>query len=1375
MAHSRCSPLEFIQNSFSPIVAVICSPSVDHICQKNNLGFIELLQPFCRLTSEVKLKEPSGSLISVKNLRVAFVDVNTRPPQPTLARKFLNESVSSLCDEKQTRLEIGNIVVDVPLSVPWFDSWRETFLQVQSPSDHEFTKHNIACMFVTSTLEPNPKDSLIYLSQQIQQTLSVSSNKLPKWFCPSILRYYVLVHEPLAGEQAVAEAVFETMKQSYGPNHCFFLPINSRPPGGNTVPIPDLWSPYLSNSADLHNTSSSSDSGPSDVISVSSDFSQTSSSNSTPAFVQNSDGKDSSVILHPLSPLSEDQKFPRPASGKSVVDGNSKMINPNVWSNEALLYKQYGAYLTAHDIDRIKLLVSEFIGKALIPYVESQIQSLHDIVANKKGVSRSLLSATKRWFGASKPGTPAASVPATSTMYSSDAPELQSRRLADLYFMFGAYALAYQTYHAAKRDFNADGAWLFYAGALEMAALSAFIMGTDLRKALEYSEESITTYLNSCGLPQFATRATLFTSECLKEKGMYCEAAKQLIRMTSEDSDLRSALLLEQASYCYLHSRKPRMPRKYAFNLVLAGHRFNKAGQKKHTLRCYNQAHQVYQGKEWSLAEDHIHLMIGRQAASLQQIQDSAAAFSRLLSRSSRQVPAQQALNLKEYLIIQQQLSDNETEAPILPLPLVDQSSIEVLLGPDTLSSPNNSMVPVAGVTFHQKPAEISKWCKVEEQLVGTATGSLPLTFKPSLSLLSDSTNNTVPPVSVCKEPINVNIGLKNLLHIAIPIQKLKLMWSCTLSDGSVVSDDDSVAETHCQESIILEPDCTTQVVLQVKPLKPGSLLITGISYCLASTVPSSPTESITVRGRQLLKPNGPPVKQTKDKMQGQPIFAPDYRLQLNILENAPCIHVFMLSISCELLCGELRHVSVLMKNTGNLPVSRILFSSPTPQFISLHSILPNSHSNPPPVKQKFEPCFSIPMERPLEPNGELSFDMWIRAPETKGAFSLDVLFYCEYYPLESNQKPRYRLVRHSWNLTVFESLNFSVIPTRSCQSSKSNELINFQLQVKNNNQPNDILSAEIDLVQVSLFSPCWQLCGKAFVPEKLTLQSQQSLYLVFQATRPTDNQTGGISSDINLSNSDEPTSLHSPFFDFLRRSISHSSQTSSQENKKDLNFGTTLDAVLIVRWKGRLVETGGKNRISMGQHHLRMKQFDVMVTCPPIIIQPKTKEPLTLLKIFGPDRNCDHVLAAANQQHELDASAIQQKLVMFTISHQQLVNHNFNENRLCMVPVKISLRNCSDSQLDVKVMAVLPPSRQNPVASTEGSSSFLWLGRTIRIISLKSYALYSVQLLAAISYPGSYNLGSRLVVSAKNEFMPNLVPQCWKFDTVVMVNNASS
>lgn len=94
-------------------------------------------------------------------------------------------------------------------------------------------------------------------------------------------------------------------------------------------------------------------------------------------------------------------------------------------------------------------------------------------------------------------------------------------------------------------------------------------------------------------MPQFATRLTLCATECLKELAMHGEAAGRLLLMTSEDSDLRSALLLEEASYCFIKSKKPFMPRKYAFHLVLAGHRFAKAGQKKHSLRCYRQAYQV--------------------------------------------------------------------------------------------------------------------------------------------------------------------------------------------------------------------------------------------------------------------------------------------------------------------------------------------------------------------------------------------------------------------------------------------------------------------------------------------------------------------------------------------------------------------------------------------------------------------------------------------------------------------------------------------------------------------------------------------------------------------------------------------------------------
>uniref|UniRef100_A0A1I8ISW4 Foie-gras_1 domain-containing protein n=1 Tax=Macrostomum lignano TaxID=282301 RepID=A0A1I8ISW4_9PLAT len=119
----------------------------------------------------------------------------------------------------------------------------------------------------------------------------------------------------------------------------------------------------------------------------------------------------------------------------------------------------------------------------------------------------------------------------------------------------------------------ADAAFLHYAGTMEMAALNQLL----------------------------ATRGTFLSAEALKTKKMYAEAAVQYIKMTTEDSDLRSALLLEQAAHCYLRMRVPHV-RKFAFHLILAGHRFSKAAQRAHSLRCYRAALRVYRDRGWTLA-----------------------------------------------------------------------------------------------------------------------------------------------------------------------------------------------------------------------------------------------------------------------------------------------------------------------------------------------------------------------------------------------------------------------------------------------------------------------------------------------------------------------------------------------------------------------------------------------------------------------------------------------------------------------------------------------------------------------------------------------------------------------------------------------------
>lgn len=49
------TPQEFIQISFSPQVAVLSSSKVDSIVSRNNLSFVELLQPFTLLDWEGRM------------------------------------------------------------------------------------------------------------------------------------------------------------------------------------------------------------------------------------------------------------------------------------------------------------------------------------------------------------------------------------------------------------------------------------------------------------------------------------------------------------------------------------------------------------------------------------------------------------------------------------------------------------------------------------------------------------------------------------------------------------------------------------------------------------------------------------------------------------------------------------------------------------------------------------------------------------------------------------------------------------------------------------------------------------------------------------------------------------------------------------------------------------------------------------------------------------------------------------------------------------------------------------------------------------------------------------------------------------------------
>lgn len=103
-----------------------------------------------------------------------------------------------------------------------------------------------------SSAENNPAETLQHMGLQLQQLQNVTPAKLPKWFGPGILRYYVLVHDAVDGDSDKAETTFNTIKQAYGDNNCYFLQMNSRPPGQSEDQnhLPDPWSQFLTRQVD---------------------------------------------------------------------------------------------------------------------------------------------------------------------------------------------------------------------------------------------------------------------------------------------------------------------------------------------------------------------------------------------------------------------------------------------------------------------------------------------------------------------------------------------------------------------------------------------------------------------------------------------------------------------------------------------------------------------------------------------------------------------------------------------------------------------------------------------------------------------------------------------------------------------------------------------------------------------------------------------------------------------------------------------------------------------------------------------------------------------------------------------------------------------
>ena len=869
----------------------------------------------------------------------------------------------------------------------------------------------------------------------------------------------------------------------------------------------------------------------------------------------------------------------------------------------------HGGCLTTDDLDRIQTLVNEFCLKALLPHFERQMRLLNEAVSARKSARQSLLSATKRWFGSNKPPGGGAGQPTqtVAVSYHPESAQLQTRRLGDLAFLAGHYELAYASYHAAKKDFEADQAWLHYAGAAEMAALSVFLQAGGRQVPFHYFESALTAYLQTCKMPNWATRCAVLASECLKASGLFNDAALQLIRLTSEDADLRSAVLLEQAALCFLRtslksssSADPAnkaagspLIRKYAFHMILAGHRFGKSGQKRHASRAYQLALQVYRGHGWSLAEDHIHYTVGRQCLNGQQVEGASKALAALLKPGSQQTAAQQSAYLGEFihvnqLMVKQQLAESSDPLPILPLPLVDGQRIRVLVETRESVAPGEA----SHVTLSDDEVHQPKWAAMEERLVQCGLGTSPALFRPSQLLFSESTNNAVQPQTFCDELVSVEIPLTNPLRIPILLTDVRLLWRFSGPDGqldnhqrmpaSQNNNNNPVVATFVIPKILVSPNATSKVVVTVKPKAEGNLTLDGLAFDLRPAPSADPSTGLTpcVTGRVELSVRGPRLNSTLQERNSR-IYAPDKRLSILVGPAMPRLRVTFRSWPEFLFSGEVRRVQVELANDSNVPVSNILMASNDPVHLTAPDLQRVDGTIQPAAshqQQQQQASAAPPVAVYRWDVARKSATLWLRGSDSAGLNALDLVFFYQANPAAVN-RAKYRTVRHCTKVFVSSSLSLQAWVQRVPGPVTSSEALSVQLQMRNLRDADDTSLSGIEIRQVALLSDRWHLRPSQSVlpvPLGCVIHPQESLVCALLAARdgPVKSSKGttagsnGYCESVSLMTKGSPVDFQADPYRALIRELhkgaDHSTLAVSWTVKNLLIFCGRLNLILI-------------------------------------------------------------------------------------------------------------------------------------------------------------------------------------------------------------------
>ncbi|KAG9298934.1 hypothetical protein G9A89_015956 [Geosiphon pyriformis] len=1420
-SESSQTPKDFVTRVLSPRVAVVSSADADAVCRTSNFPtFLDLIKPFGeRIEGKVTVRDSQNLPNPIEGFAVRFADLaHLEQPNTQLTSKLLADKVKQYAKDTNLLNDHQPIASKTDVTerylkaikyeiTPWYAEYCRLFFTLNGVSEHESFEHPVACIIAISTSNPDPINTL----NQLFNANTPAPIYEKGFMDPNILKYYVLLHDDHKVSLEHSKAVYEKTKRTFG-LHCHLIKLNSilpTTPLDNDDPFsvsssavlirstnPDIWTSSINESNLLQSLISSSVS-PSNLESR--HRHNTVPSNETYSLPLS---PTASTLDSPTSSYNEDIQFGK--DRENLVFESQNSMGFGLVGDLPPPVVLYGQYLSEEDFQGIQVFLRELVVQSIVPYMERNVQLWNEQVASsRRGFTGKLFSASRRYFGTGSKSSgqiqpyQASSVEkhgaqnSFNVLYPHTAPEAQMRRLADFAFMLRDYRFAYSVYDTVKKDFQADKAWKYYAGAQEMMGLCLLLSPSPIGNKVDvdhYFEQAVNAFSNRAKALFFATKATILYYEMLKYRNLYKDAPTALVRISGEDSDLRSALFLEQAAHAFLRGPRP-LVRKYAFHLILAGHRYGKCNQREHAYRCYLAASHVFENRSWLLVEDHINFTLGRQSFHMDDLDHALHFFLKLL-RESRQPTSQQTAYLREFLYIYKHCLNKSGKEAIfnpldLPIPVINDSSVRVVL--------SNS---------HSNEYD-ETWHAMEQELIEDYKG-MDIYSKTKKRLFPTSKEN---PEIVCAvgEPFFVQLDLYNPMQIQISVTDLILECEYeslpNLSENLSHRVDELEGATQIQESrfnsheafeletiseIPLEGSEKRKLSLRVTPKKEGMIKILGIHYSLNSVVP----------GLRKFSKKGKRLNETKEHRMNT-LYAHDRSLELLITSPMPLLEVAFHSFPEMLLSGEVTPVVLEVNNKGQTGMTDLqvkmshpsffcvgnsemlektvydseldVVESPNSEIFTEKLIIRNQLFNSSIMNIPLPPRENTDANKPLfmlAPGKTTLIPIWIRGDRI-GKHMFRFLF--TYQSEDENAAMKYRSLRYFVTTQVLPSLKINAFTRPS--TSGLNEFI---LGIEAENLQH---SADFQLTQISSISPAWSISPINMINgdnhnSKLLIAPRQTIFTYYRISKLENihnvdglkpeqfskkalqrilsgNDTSKVEpSPIELVVTNLPftkriiTNISKPLEGFSVNSrvqwrintlINQFPAVSPKLHQEIFTLYTTNDVDLSLYWNIPNLQRQGHHYIIGINLGLQQNPFQVKdllsITPPNRALFEQTFRERTLL-----------INSLLKNKHFKDESPLKLSLKCADIHH-----HDFWTKCLCVLPIIILIKNCSWSK-HVNFNLELLSFDENALVRSVSQKSlhtniFHWTGTTYKYGLLSPKEEFKIVAKACFTQPGIYDL----------------------------------